>query len=262
LTLATPGEKLSGVVGFVDILDLITYTIEITELAGKDITKESSENLKWEGKCFERGQSGHLVNLSRADPMIRIASSSSLLEAVKLMAKEYHRLAVVDPGTPEHHVSNVITQTDIVHFITTHGIWLGTKLDKNLPQAGLAPLGVATILEDVNVVAALRYMRDFKLSGVGVVDSKGKLMANFSGSDLMGLTQDKFQCLALSVKDFLIKMHGYAKPPVVCKMSDSVETLLLKMMVHRVHRIYMVDDALLPIGIITMTDIMQFLLAP
>jgi len=249
-----------GVVGFVDVLDLITFVIETTEQTGKDITKETMENLKWEGKCFERGQSGHLVNLSRADPFVKISSNASLLDAVKLMTKEIHRLAVIDPGTPENTISNIISQSDIVHFITTHGIWLGTRLERSLSQVGLSALGVSTIQEDMNTLATLCHMRDFKLSGVGIVDAKGKLVANFSGTDLIGLTQDKFQYLALPVKEF-IKMHGYAKPPVCCKSSDSVEILLLKMMVHKVHRVYLVDDAMLPTGIITMTDIMQFLLS-
>jgi len=118
------------------------------------------------------------------------------------------------------------------------------------------------VLEDVNVIATLRYMRDRGVSGVGIVDSSGKLIGNFSGSDLLGLTADRFPLLALSVKEFLVKMYGYPKPPVCCKSTDTVESLLLKMMVHKVHRIYLVDVNMVPTGIITMTDLMQFLWTP
>jgi CBS domain-containing protein len=39
-----------------------------------------------------------------------------------------------------------------------------------------------------------------------------------------------------------------------------VEIILYKYVVHKVHRIYIVDDDMVPIGVITLTDIMRFLL--
>jgi len=250
-----------GVVGFVDVLDLLTFVVETADQTKKDISRESMQTLKWEGQCFQRQSSGSLVNLSRADPLHCINSNSSLYDAAMLMAKEVHRLAVIEPGTPEHMISNVISQSDIVNFIATRGVWIGSKLTKNLADAGLAALGVATVQEDVNVVAALRYMRDFKISGVGVVDKFGRLLANFSASDLLGLTAENFAFLQLSVKEFLQRIHGFPKPPVCCMITDTVETMLYRMVVHEVHRIYIVDSYMIPNGIITMTDIMQFLVA-
>jgi len=249
-----------GVIGFVDVLDLMTFVVETADSTQKDVTKESFENLKWEGQCFQRQNSGSLVNISRADPLFRINSNASLFEAAKLMSKEVHRLAIVEPGTHQNMVSNVIAQSDIVNFIATRGIWIGSKLTKTLANAGLAALGVATVMEDINVVAALRYMRDFKISGVGVVDKYGRLVANFSASDLLGLTAHNFPLLALSVKEFLHRIHGYPKPPVCCIINDTVETMIYRMAIHQVHRIYIVDSFMVPTGIITMTDIMQFLI--
>jgi CBS domain-containing protein len=250
-----------GVVGFVDVLDLVTFVIETSNRSGKDISEESTQNLKWEGQCFERTHTGHLVNLSRADPLNKISSTSSLYEAAKIFAKGIHRLAIINPDTPQSQISNVISQADIVHFITTHGAWLGTKLDQSLKSVGLAPIGVATVLEDVDVIATLHYMKEYKLSGVGIINQKAQLIGNFSATDLLGITADKFQYLALPVKEFLIKMHGFAKPPVCCLSTDTVESMLLKMMVHKVHRVYLVDPDMTPKGILTMTDIIQFLIA-
>jgi len=254
-----PDPKI-GVIGFVDVLDLMTFVIETADQSRKDVTRESFENLKWEGQCFQRQTSGSLVNISRADPLFRINSNDSLLEATKLMSKEVHRLAVIEPGTHAHLVSNVISQSDIIDFIATRGVWIGSKLTKSLDEVGLAAEGVATVVDSINVVAALRYMRDFMISGVGVVDSFGRLVANFSASDLLGLTAANFPLLSLSVKEFLQRMHGYPKPPVCCLSTDSVETMIYRMSIHSVHRIYLVDSMMIPTGIITMTDIMQFLI--
>lgn len=134
------------------------------------------------------------------------------------------------------------------------------------------------------------------------------MVANFSASDLVGLNENNFQYLSLSVSEFLTRMHGFPKvgetfwfqiflfcyaflcflffvscsflcvlfffthkftfgffyvtqPPVFCKVSDSVEVVMLRLLVHKVHRTYIVDEDMVPQGVITLTDIMQFLLA-
>jgi len=253
-----------GVVGFVDVLDLMIYVIDVADQSGRDITKESMENLKWEGKCFERQNIGSLVNVSRANPMYTIDSKASLEEAVQLMAAEVHRLAVVDEKcTPCHYISNVLSQSDVVHYIATQGASFGGgRMSKRITEAGLSPLGVATVLESNNVIAVLRYMRDYKIGGVGIVDTFGRLVANFSATDLLGLTADKFALLALPVKEFLQRLHGGTiKEPVVSTSADTVATLLSKFVDHKVHRIYIVDNQMIPTGVISMTDIMQFLLS-
>jgi len=55
--------------------------------------------------------------------------------------------------------------------------------------------------------------------------------------------------------------YYFRQPPVCCRLQATVEDVILKLSVHRVHRIYVVNDSMKPIGIITLTDIMQFLLA-
>jgi len=249
-----------GVVGFVDVLDLLVYVLDVADQNAKDITVESVENIKWEGQCFERQNIGTIINRSQTDPLYTISAKASLMEAVKLFAREIHRLAVVDDTTPEHHIANIISQSDIVSLLASRGVYLGSKMEKSIVHAGITPLGVCTVLDDVNVVAALRYMRDYRVNGVGVVDKAGRLISNFSASDLLGLTADNFGLLVLSVKEYLTRIHGFSKPPVYCTQSDSVELLLLKFAMHKVHRVYIVDKQMMPIGVITLTDIMQFLL--
>jgi len=250
-----------GVVGFVDVLDLMVYVIDIADQSGRDITKESMQNLKWEGQCFVRQNIGSLVNVSRANPLYKISSDASLEDAVQLMAAEVHRLAVLDDSTPSHYISNIISQSDIVNFFVSKGGLSGSKMTKRINEAGLAPLGVATVLETNNVIAVLRYMRDYKIGGVGVVDSFGRLVANFSATDLLGLTADKFAMLALPVKEFLHRLHGSIREPVVTTSADTIATLMNKFVMHKIHRVYIVDNQMIPIGVISMTDIMQFLLS-
>jgi CBS domain-containing protein len=254
----TDPEK-PGVFGFVDVFDLLVYVLEVTNQS-TDLTKESIENLKWEGKCFARAEAGPLTNFSQTDPYVTVSEDTSLLEVVKIFASEVHRLAVVDKVQKER-VLNIVSQSDVVRFLTKRGVWIGSKLEKPISEVGLGPLGVSAVRDDTPTVEVLRYMKRLSVRGVAVVDKNNRLIANFSATDLLGLTEENFPLLALNVKDFLCRMYGFPKPPVFCKIDDSVETIMLKFAVHKVHRIYVVNETMQPGGIITLTDIMQFLLA-
>jgi 5'-AMP-activated protein kinase regulatory gamma subunit len=244
-----------GVLGFVDVLDLLVFIVDNISNEIQDITKESIQNLKWAGQCFSRTIAGELINYSQSDPYKTITNQTLLLEVVTLFAGEYKRLAVVEGNK----IVNVISQSDIIEFLTTCGVYIGSKILKTIKEI-LTPSGVATVNEKMNIISTLRYMKNIKVSGVAVVDDHHRIIANFSATDLIGLTEDNFHLLSLSIKEFVYKIHGFPKPPVFVLPNDSIETVMLKLVVHKVHRVYIVNPEMKPIGIITLTDIMKFLL--
>jgi len=61
------------------------------------------------------------------------------------------------------------------------------------------------------------------------------------------------------VKEFVERTHGFIpKPPVYVKEIDSVEAVLLKVSYHNVHRVYIVNNLMQPIGVLTLSDLLQF----
>lgn len=244
-----------GVIGFVDVLDLLVCVIEVTNNS-VDITKERFENLRWEGQCFSRQTSGSISNLSQRNPFYSVSPSTSLLDCVKIFATEVHRLAVMENGA----LKNVISQYDIVQFLATRGVYIGTEMGRPLSSTSLAFLGVATVRDNVNVVECIRYMRTYKCSGVPVMDQHNRIVANFSATDLLGLNEANFHLLALPVMEFLIRIHGYPKPPVFVKLDETPEALMMKVVIHKVHRVYIVNEKMVPIGVVSLTDIMKWLL--
>jgi len=245
-----------GIIGFVDVVDILSSVLEITSNS-TDITKERLHNLKWEGLCYSRQQSGALSNLSQLNPFLSVSKEATLLDVMKIFAKGIHRLAVID----DKHLSNVISQSDITNFLATHGNYANTKMGKPLGEVGLAPLGVKSVREDVNAVEVIRFMKNTKTTGVPIVNKNGQIIANFSATDLTGLNENNFHFLQLPVMEFLVRMQGYPMPPVVTKATDTVESCLLKFTVHKVHRVYFVDENLQPTGVCTLTDLMQWFLA-
>jgi len=129
-----------------------------------------------------------------------------------------------------------------------------------LRDNGLLPLGVVSVLDTMTVIDTIKYMKDFKCSGIAVVDKHNRIVANFSASDLIGLNEENFNLLQLPVKEYLTRVYTFPKPPVCVSETSTVEEVLLKITVHGVHRVYIVDESMRPLGLLTLTDLMQFLL--
>jgi len=197
----------SGVFGFVDVLDLMVFALEVTNSTNKPFSQESIQNLKWEGKIFSREIVGNLTNISNADPFQSVDINTPLLEAVALFSGEVHRLAV----TENDQICNIISQMDIIKFLVTRGVYIGSKVGRTLRDNGLVALGVASVLDTMTVVDTIGYMKDFKCSGLAVVDKHNRIVANFSATDLLGLNEENFYLLQLPVKEYLTRVYGFPK---------------------------------------------------
>jgi len=242
-------------IGFIDALDILTELLIETNINTKTFTQEQMEFLLHQGERFVKQSCGDLVNMSQRDPLIFINVNSNLLDAAKIL-QDCHRAVVVNEN---NEIFNIISQLDLVSFLLARFNFLRRETIP-MQQDGLIPGDVVGSLdEDTNVMGAMRYMRDCGVSGIAITNKAGQLITNFSATDLLDLTPDKFQLLTLGVKEFLLQVHGYLRAPVCCKANDSIDILMLKMDFFRVHRVYIVDEEMKPIGFISLTDIMRFL---
>lgn len=242
--------------GFVDVLDLMGYALEVSSWSN-DITREVI-NVKWEAQCFSRQTSGNLTNFSQRNPFKTVTYSSSLMEVAKLFGEGIHRVAVMNQEN--QRIENVISQSDLIRFLTKRGSWIGSKIEKPLFECDIFSSNVTWIKHTETAIQAFKLMKEKGFSGLPIIDDNLRLIANISATDLKGLNEEKFQYIKLPVHDFLKKLHGFPKAPVYVRPEDTVETLMLKFVVHKVHRIYIVDPSMKPTGVITLTDLIRFFL--
>jgi len=242
-------------IGFIDTFDILT---DITHTANiQDLSKpmnERLEMLKAGGARFAEQTCKQIINASKRDPFIILPKSSSLMDAVQQLSNA-HRIAIADENK-----FHILAQVDLASLIVKRHNTFGTVLHKPISEVGLKPSStVGAMDQNVSVMGCMRFMRDNNMSGIAVLDPSKKILTNFSASDLLGLRQDKFQMLALPVSEFLHTKYGYIMPPVICLPDDTVESIMFKMTAFKVHRIFVVDKYMKPIGVITLTDIMKFL---
>ena len=102
-------------------------------------------------------------------------------------------------------------------------------------------------------------MRQHRILAVPIVDENGKLLATLSNSHLRGLTPDNIENLKLPVLEFLSKIsNGKSNGhPVVATTNTTFEQVLDKIVSHHLHRIWLVDQADKPIGVITLSDLLS-----
>jgi CBS domain-containing protein len=229
------------------VLDAIGWTNNLADERVADMINAAREFLNRELS---------LVKLvSQKEPVNARISETSLFEVAALMTNGIHRVLITENGM----VTNILSQSDIARVAVNRMDLLAPRARQRIDDTFLVTRPAETVKASETVVNALHLMRLRNVPGLPVVDDNGKLIASFSSTDILGITEDTFYTLALKIPDFLMKFYGFIKPPVVCLGTDTVENLLFKFVVYGIHRVFIVDENMVPKGVVTLTDVMKWL---
>lgn len=199
-----------------------------------------------------------------------------------------HRFAVIDTNGL---VTDIVAQSDIAMYLWTNR----AILNDTVLQASVGGLKLGTQGRAVCVPAGLPVFDCFVemerqgVMAVAVVDDATEgVIGSLSETDLLGFTADSFGALALPVGEYLIHAHhltpfvpadrdrmdaaGMVNPnstayavalaahadalAVTCTRDSVVAEVLDKMHTRAVHRVWVIDDARRPVGVIALADIL------
>ena len=92
-----------------------------------------------------------------------------------------------------------------------------------------------------------------------VLNEKGEIVATLSSSDLKELTPQKLQTVLFQPLEFLQAIHGGVKPakPITCYQTDILQDVMLKALTAKVHRVWIVDSAEKPLGVLSYSDMIN-----
>uniref|UniRef100_A0A383WDK4 CBS domain-containing protein n=1 Tax=Tetradesmus obliquus TaxID=3088 RepID=A0A383WDK4_TETOB len=207
-----------------------------------------------------------------------------------------HRVAIYDN---HFRINNIISQTDIIKFIFMNKGELGDLATKTAAELGWASRPVVTLGPDVSAIEAMLLMNQKQISALAVVDGVGKIIGNFSVSEMRTIMAEHFGALALPVGEFLALEHGTefqgyshiheqevvqskghkfitdriarARPRtpgeevgqnliLVTPQATMIE-ILDKIVSHRIHRVYVIDELERPVGVVTCTDVVRLIIS-
>lgn len=250
--------------GFLDMGDIVSYVCE-TFGSSKLSTTQDFWTLFSKEEAFREVTVKDLMRapLTRRNPFHPVKGGYSLLYAVEALAKErnLYRVAVVDD---DRQLLNLLTDSQVLHFLQQNIDKIGPKVDKPLSDMNVVK-EVIHIKDSQPAIDAFNLMVKEAISGVAVVDDKGHIVGALSVRDLKVMAPDGglFWRMYGTAKSFLEKLHaeyaGSGRPATVqtCTVNDTLKDIITRLAANKIHRLFVVNNQKVPIGVVTLKDVMM-----
>jgi len=244
--------------GLIDMIDIACFVVDIatnSDKLGTDYVDFLSKEEEFKGRA-----TSDVADLSHRNKMFPVPIGSSLLDAVNKMATNHvQRIPIVDK---DNNITNLLTQSAVIDYLAKHIDQLGPAIQKTLKELHFEKKPVISIDHNKSAIEAFKLMAEHRISGLAVLDSDKKLMANISARDLRSIQQDAqlFERLYYSVGEFVshVRQANYRAihPSICCTFDDTFQKIIMRLAAARIHRIYVVDENRRPISVISLHDIL------
>lgn len=223
-------------------------------LTAKDFVKLVASNCDWSAPS--------LTLRSLATPGPSIDPLKSLYEACAYMLQSSaRRIPLVDRDEDRDReiVVSVLTQYRILKFVA-----LNCKETRCL----LVPLGdlrigswdLVTATLETPVLEAVRALAEHETSSIPVVDADNKLINVYEAVDVLALLKIPDLDLNLCVGEALLKRSDDFEGVYTCTPQDSLCVVLETIRKSRLHRLFIVDAEGRLLGVLTLGDILKYIL--
>jgi len=287
-------EEAFGAVNSQSMLQRMRYIEECgTPFAGtclKDLPIKGGDGGFWHCKHAEKASVMELINRAFLSPSSCVTAAG---KGVVAELDHIHRVALF--GDDGFSLTSIITQSDIVRFLHENVAKCGPIATATAEELGWVGRTVITVAPELPALDALKVMAEAKISAVGV-EKNGRLIGNFSMSDMRSITADHFCSLALPVGEFLALEHGteyagYTIPPaedvpkesaqqfarnisrrvsipgsdvgqelILCEPGWTFAQVLDVLVKNRIHRVYVVESCQTGgplMGVVTISDVLK-----
>jgi 5'-AMP-activated protein kinase regulatory gamma subunit len=247
--------QLGEYVGLVDWKDFATYCVRFYS----DVVDEQEAD-----ELLTQQNAVSLVDLSQQNPYYPIFPNTPMLSVIQGFGTNgVHRRPVIEQADT-NSVYAMVSQTAVVKWLAKHKDELGPTLKHKtifsvLKEEVDDPLChkvnfVMSVTKHSPILGVLKVLVENDVNGLAVVQ-EDKLVGNISVSDLQYLLQNQEPNLGLTVGEFLELVPR--RPLVTCSPIATVEEVIDKFAQEGVHRLYIVEDDMRPLAVITLTDLMN-----
>jgi len=218
--------------------------------------KKATEEAK---KTIKKSTAYDLVNRSGIDPCLPVSVNSKLDDLVTKLCV-IHRVPVLDH---DGRLVSTLSQSSIIQYVYKNY----SKVEKEFSGKSLLDMGLAknkTIygvnLKD-DVLNCLTLIEKYEVSALPILDDNGKVVGNFSSTDLRKFLIDEWMNFSLTVEKYIEKYSSLQNFTI--KQNESFSNLI-KFFAEGIndikyHRFWVVNDEGKPISCVTMTDIMRYI---
>jgi len=204
--------------------------------------------------------------LAARNPMTPfMTKESSLLDVCKILAcRQKHRFPITDSSSGKNACIGIISQSGLVAFIANK--CPPGSLDVKMVDAGLEyKKDVVKIADDASASDAFELLDSHRLSGIAVVDEDGKLIGNTSARDIKNAVMDAGRTnMDVDILSYLARvrqsqMMQNDKYPSCHVREDATVAHVVNLLAKTgYHRVFVVDDDMKPVGVVSFADIIKF----
>ncbi|EXU96149.1 subunit of the Snf1 kinase complex Snf4 [Metarhizium robertsii] len=196
---------------------------------------------------------------------VSVHPSRPLYEACRRMLKTRARripLVDIDDETGRETVISVITQYRILKFIAVNNEHNTVMLKKTVREIGLGTYSnLATMHMDNTVLDAIHLMVDRNISCIPIVDSENRVLNAFEAVDVIPCIRGgAYEELDGSIGEALCKRPEDSPGIYTCGEGDRLDSLFDTIRKSRVHRLIVIDDDNKLKGVISLSDILKYVL--
>jgi CBS domain-containing protein len=174
--------------------------------------------------------------------------------------------------TTDEPMTYYLSQSDVVQFLHANNHMLGEILDA--PASDVANRGLrlqangryellerpSSITIHDRALDAFRKIHRDRVNAVAVINDDGCLVGEVSAADMRGLNRDRVDDLMRPIVAFLNTSLGGMPEPLTCRSKFTLSQVMAGITRSKTHRVWLVDDDEVPIGVITLTDILSMFL--
>ncbi|KAL2266502.1 hypothetical protein VTJ83DRAFT_5854 [Remersonia thermophila] len=188
-----------------------------------------------------------------------------LYEACRRMLKTRARripLVDVDDETGREMVVSVITQYRILKFIAVNNEKHTMLLKKSVRDIGLGTYdNLATADMNASVLDVIHLMVEYNISAIPIVDKEYKVLNVFEAVDVIPCIKGgAYEELSSSVGDAMSKRADDFPGIYTCNEDDRLDAIFETIRKSKIHRLIVVDDDNRLKGIISLSDILKYVL--
>jgi len=189
----------------------------------------------------------------------------TLYKACRQMLKTRARripLVDIDDETGREMVVSVITQYRILKFIAVNNVPETELLKKSVSEIGLGTYGdLQTASVDTSVIDVIHLMVKYSISSVPIVDDSKRVLNVFEAVDVIAIIKGgAYEELTTSVGEALSKRAEDFAGIYTCSEEDRLDSIFDTIRKSRVHRLVVIDEDNRLKGVISLSDILQYVL--
>ncbi|KAL5236233.1 hypothetical protein ACI65C_003643 [Semiaphis heraclei] len=204
------------------------------------------------------------LHQDRPQELISIGPDMSLYYAIEtLINNKIHRLPVIDPATG--NVLYIVTHKRILRFLLLYvrinDLPKPAYLSQSLEELKIGTFeNIETVSEETSIILALKKFVERRVSALPMVDQEGRLVDIFAKFDVINLASERtYNNLDVTLKQANEHRSHWFEGVQKCHLTDTLYSVIEKIVRAEVHRLVVVDAEDKVIGILSLSDILHYL---